>query len=76
MKIIARTKIETKRTCTLNLSEKALCDLLRAQGIDIPHDAEVSVYVPGGGDWSHTDLDICEDTPVKITWVERTTEER
>lgn len=41
----------------------ALCDL--------PPDAfdiKVHVYVPGGGDWSNTDLDIDSDAPVTVSY--------
>ena len=37
------------------------------KGDKIPSNAFIYVAVPGGGDWSNTDLDINEH-PVIITW--------
>lgn len=34
---------------------------------NIPADAEVYVRVPGGADWSNTDLDL-KDAPVQVRW--------
>lgn len=35
----------------------------------IPIDATLSVHVPGGGDWSNTDLELDErDRPLEIRW--------
>lgn len=49
---------------------KAVCRLLPP---DAPTDVRVTVYVyvPGGGDWSSTELDV-EDHPVKFraTWTD------
>lgn len=36
----------------------------------IPDCASVTVRVPGGGDWSNTDLDIDRDTSITVTWEE------
>lgn len=36
--------------------------------VDLPDDAEVIVPVPGGGDWSHMDLDIGHDAPLVVRW--------
>jgi hypothetical protein len=66
-----RTRTETRHT--LRLSGKLLCDIvsqeLAAQGADrIPANATVVVHIPGGGDWSNTELDIDERHPVEISW--------
>ena len=44
-------------------------DLLKMVGV--PENAtnvQVYVYVPGGGDWSSTNLDIEKDCPVIVTY--------
>lgn len=41
-------------------------DDLRA-AFGIPLNAVISVSVPGGGDWSHTQLDI-KDHPLEVRW--------
>jgi hypothetical protein len=50
----------------------------RVNGVDlvIPVDAKVTVWVPGCGDWSSTELDIDQHCPVTIAWqvVETSTE--
>jgi hypothetical protein len=40
--------------------------------VECPHDADISVDVPGGGDWSHCDLTI-DEAPINIRYT--TTEE-
>lgn len=37
----------------------------------IPTDAAVFFDVPGGGDWSSTDIEIDEQHPIRIVWVTR-----
>jgi hypothetical protein len=55
---------------TMKLSGKKIIELLNAfyDNIVIPDNAEVIVYVPGGGDWSHMDLEIDSDCPLIIRW--------
>jgi hypothetical protein len=36
----------------------------------VPENAEVFITVPGGADWSNTDLDIDSRSPVIIRWKE------
>lgn len=60
----------------LELSARELIDLVNGSlptsllptPVSIPRSAEVTVHVPGGGDWSNTDLTIDNDLPVVITW--------
>jgi hypothetical protein len=68
--------IKTKETVTTTTSRKhehvvtgecfrhMLSQLL---GKEVPPYAEITVHVPGGGDWSNTDLDI-NDHPIHVTW--------
>jgi len=34
----------------------------------LPGRSRVFFSVPGGGDWSNTDLDITQEDPVYVTW--------
>lgn len=59
----------TKRTTTIQevehrLSRDDIITLLRNAGYTIPDGTTIFVRVPGGGDWSNTDLDIEEDCPL------------
>lgn len=58
----ARTKLE--------LEQRDVIDALRKVGYNVPDNAVVKFHVPGGGDWSNMDLDICEDTPLLISWTD------
>lgn len=58
----------------LQLDKSKLLWLLRHAGVSIPTsspvdlDIKVSVRVPGGGDWSNTDLDIEGDVTIDVRW--------
>lgn len=71
---MAKTRIVTTRSVRVDgeLTFADLAKLVRAQ-VGVPAGASVRLYVdvPGGGDWSNTDLDV-EDHPVKFTveWTE------
>ncbi len=60
-------KIKTKTTTTtqhsLELSGAAI-----KRHLGIPNDARVKVSIPGGGDWSNTDLDLDNGTTLDIDW--------
>ena len=65
------TRTETR--VKLKMTGKELLELLRRDGQAIPKSGvDVSVRVPGGGDWSNTSLDIDDDTPIEITFTEIT----
>ena len=66
---ISTNKIRTDYY-TIKLSGKKIIELLNAfyDNVVIPDNAEVIVYVPGGGDWSHMDLEIDSDCPIIIRW--------
>lgn len=67
-RIVPRVQ-ELKVTKKITLTGAEIRDLIRTLGVKVPADATISVYVPGGGDWSHSDLDINEH-PVTIVWKE------
>jgi hypothetical protein len=68
---IAQSTVTTKRH-TLTITREKLVGLLATAGVEVPKDADIFVEVPGGGDWSHMDLDI-DQSPINIRFT--TTEE-
>ncbi len=71
-------KVVTVTTTTqrheISLSNVDIVRLLQANGHDVPDDASIVVHIPGGGDWSHTDLPIGDDSNVIVAWVTEETE--
>lgn len=74
MSIIETKIIRTQTTKRIELSESDLRELVRAHSGEVPASAAIFVEVPGGGDWSNTQLDISE-SPIIITWSEVTEEQ-
>lgn len=67
-------KHETTTTTTMRFSDAEICEALRKAGHKIPlHDVRVLVRVPGGGDYSNTDLDVTAESPVTIIWETKST---
>ena len=68
-------KVKTNTTTThrfhVTIDRAALLELMVAAGHTAPQlrTARIWVHVPGGGDWSNTDLNI-EEAPINITWEE------
>lgn len=72
-----RTRVTKKHHATLRGVDvlSAINQELAAQGINrIPEDAYIFVTVPGGGDWSNTELDLNEHE-VEIKWTVETGED-
>jgi hypothetical protein len=67
------TRTRTDKTTRIELDANALHRLLAAAGHDVPQDALIYFRVPGGADWSNTDIDIDGQHPVHICWTETTT---
>ena len=71
-----RVSRRTVSKTTVRFSRKEIVDALdlycsaTEQDLDIPESAEVRVRVPGGGDWSNTDLEIDSDCPLTVSWKE------
>lgn len=57
------TTVETRYHAELDRPK--LIALLRQAGHDVPDNAGIFVNVPGGGDWSHEQLDI-DDAPIQL----------
>lgn len=68
-------RVRTTVNVELRLNREDLLTAVRqeckAQNIaPPPKNATVEFHVPGGADWSHTDIDINDDNPVIIHWTE------
>jgi len=64
MKQLTTTEVTTVKTTVVTITAQ---DIREAFGL--PSRADVTLRVPGGGDWSNTNLDLC-DHPVKARWSE------
>ncbi len=60
---------------SVELAGQEIVSLLKAAGYNVPKDANVTVRIPGGGDYSNCHLDIDYDCPVHVTWNVVTTEQ-
>jgi hypothetical protein len=74
MEIEHNTRTVTTRQHTMTVTGEELLDAInqeiKAMGkTSLPRDAEIIVNVPGGGDWSNTELDLRE-YPVIVKWTE------
>lgn len=69
---MSRFKIETvtktEQSHRLELTGAGIITLLRDTGHSVARDAVVTFHVPGGGDWSSSDVQICAENPVYIEW--------
>jgi hypothetical protein len=68
IKININSTTTTQKSIKLNRVQ--LLTLIANMGYSIPASASVDVRVPGGGDWSNTDLDIDNRSPIVIHWTE------
>lgn len=69
MKPIRVVRREEKVTLEVSAAEvrKAIEPLLKEKGIELPErNVDIYVRVPGGGDWSNTNLELDSDTPLCI----------
>lgn len=63
------TETETTKRHCVTLNGDQVRALVRENGYpDLPETAQVTVRVPGGGDWSNMFLDIGVDTMLEVTW--------
>ena len=71
LKVTRANKTTVHRTMRITLSGGDIVDLLRSAGHDIrpttPGKVTVTVYAPGGGDWSNPDLN---HEYVTVEWTE------
>jgi hypothetical protein len=72
VKIEQMTMQKTTSRRTLRLTREDMLQALRLLGVEISEDASVTIrmHVPGGGDWSNTDLDVDDENPIEVTILE------
>ena len=75
MSIEATTTKTTTVQHSVKLGAGDILDMLRKAGVPVPDsavasDLRITVRVPGGGDWSNTNIDISASNPVVIEWKE------
>jgi hypothetical protein len=76
-----RVQVASERTHSVSLGASELIDLLRAKGVDVPASAEVVFQVPGGADWSGSEVEVASteeanhDAVVTVRWRDRVEEE-
>jgi len=68
--VVSATTVRTETTRRVELGDVQILELLASRSIYVPKDATITVTVPGGGDWSNTDLDINDRCPVVVSWTE------
>jgi hypothetical protein len=74
--IQSRVRATTQKRTEITVGREALLLMLRDAGFSVPASAAVVVKVPGGADWSNTDLDIDDDTHITVRFESsETTEE-
>lgn len=61
-------KTTVRQEITMRLTPDIIIRALENCGITVPDSAEITVHIPGGGDWSNTDLDISDAHPVIVSW--------
>jgi len=66
--------VKTIRHHRVELAREDLLRLLAGDGVTVDRAAQIFVQVPGGGDWSGTDLEVSDGRPVVITWTTEETE--
>ena len=76
MKMSRRTTTKTTKEVRIEIDEETLLEMLRERFV-LPDNAEVAmhIWIPGGGDWSNTKLEVSE-SPIIVKWttVEETEE--
>jgi hypothetical protein len=67
---IEEQTVRTKTT-TIRLGREEVINILRREGVTVPTSVEIYFPVPGGADWSNTNIDIDSNTPIVVRWTER-----
>lgn len=65
-----KVKTTTVKHCELRIDDYNLRMMLAAIGHNIPPSAKIVFRIPGGADWSSTEVDIDFDTPIIVRWDE------
>jgi hypothetical protein len=78
---VVRARIASERIHTISLGACEVLDVLRAVGHKVPATAKVTFSVPGGGDWSGSDVELASteeangDAVITIRWTDRVEEQ-
>jgi hypothetical protein len=64
---VTETRV-AKTTHHLTLNRAEMINMLRAAGIAVPDHVEIMVRVPGGANWSNTDLEIDAYHKIEVKW--------
>lgn len=69
-KLKVQRRQTTREELSVDLDEAALLHAIRTAypKLGLPENAKLKVRVPGGGDWSNTDLEIGSDGPLTVEW--------
>jgi hypothetical protein len=59
----------------VEIDEVTLAKALRAIGICVPGDSTLYMTVPGGGDWSHSDIEVGRESALFLEYTEQTEDE-
>jgi hypothetical protein len=70
--VVSATTVRTETTRRVELGFTQIRLMLEAHGITLPAGARITVQVPGGGDWSNTELEVDDRCPVVVAWTEVT----
>jgi hypothetical protein len=65
--------VTIKTTTTVTVMRGALTAAQIRKAFNIPDNASITVHVPGGGDWSSTDLEV---EKLDVEWTTTLTENR
>lgn len=68
MKPAVKMQVSTTTTREITIEKADLLRFLEAAGWVVPSSAIVFVEVPGGGDYSSTDLELVGSRGVKVRW--------
>lgn len=73
VKLQVQERVITNRKVELKVDRRAILDMLQAHGFQVPDSATVSIHVPGGGDWSDTELFLDEpEQAIRVVYEEVT----
>ncbi len=63
-------EVSTQTKHHVKLTGEGLRQLFADAGFKVPKHACIAVRVPGGGDWSNTNLEIDQDHVLEIWWID------
>lgn len=62
-------KTTVTRQFSMSLERAVILALIQKEFPNVPDRAKLTITVPGGGDWSNTELDLRETT-IDVEWTE------